>query len=90
MNPAAEAALRHVREVQGWSDVRIPEVRREPAGTALVVIRVRDRGTAVCWTYGVRVSRTGEVLEDAVLINDWPQGPSAEDESRSNITTGRR
>lgn len=71
MNPVRRA-LRHVRREHGWSDVRIPEVRREPAGTVLVVVRVRDRGTGVLWRYGVRVGRGGEVLDDAVLLPDRP------------------
>lgn len=85
MSPA-EAALRHVRDEMGWPEATIPEVRPEPGGTALAVARVRDRGTGIDWCFGVRVGRGGEVLDDAVLIGNWPvEG----EESKSNIRARR-
>ena len=86
MNPA-RVALRHVRDEMGWPEARIPEVRPEPNGTVLAVVRVRDRGTGVRWTFGVLVARSGEVLDDAVLLYDRPE-PSA-DEGETTITEGR-
>lgn len=86
MSAAAEAALRHVRDEMGWPGARIPEVRPEPGGTALAVACARD-DAGVRWCWGVRIGRGGEVLDDAVLVGNWP--PEENDKLRANVTKGR-
>lgn len=73
----------------GWPGVRIPEVRPESDGTALAVVRVRDRGTGVLWTFGVRVGRGGEVLDDAILLDDRPGDGGGDNRSRERAERGR-
>lgn len=86
MKAAAEAALRHVREVMGRPGAQIRDVRPEPGGTSLAVACTRDPDTGVRWCWGVRVGRGGEVLKDVVLIGDWPEEVEA---SNANMGTGR-